>query len=115
MLVGQKVIPEPLNRHTPFLTDEPEIVLFQDRLNLVEALLHFSTIREKRQHRTMLGKVRLHQELLKALEILGLLRLGHVVDYVYRHVPIEIVRGIEGKRCTMRGFALIQPHRRLEQ
>ena len=115
MLVGEEVVAEPLHRNAPFLADEPQVVSLQNRLNLIEALLHLTPVREQRQHGSMLSEVGFYQQLLQALEILGLLRLGHVLHHVYGHVPIEVVRGLQGERRAMGRLRLIQAERSLER
>ena len=96
------------------MAHQPQVVLFEPGLHLVEAFLHLAAIGEQREHRSPLRPMGVGQKPLQSVEVARVVRLGHVFGHVHRHLSVEIVARIQAAHAACRELRSIQAKRRLE-
>ena len=110
MLIGDEIIAQPLYRNAPLLAYQAQIVLLEGWLHLLEALFHFATVGEQREHGTLLGAMGSHEKPLQGGQICRVVRFGHIADNVDGHLVVEIVARCQQKLVGLGMLAGVQAH-----
>lgn len=73
VLVFQEVVSQAFRGNAPFLTYEPQPRFFQRGVDRAETFFHFATIREQREHASVLRKMRLRKEIFERFQVARLI------------------------------------------
>ena len=89
---------------------EPQPRFFQRGIDRAEAFFHFATIREQREHASVLRKMRLHKEIFERFQVARLIGLGNIGEHKHLHIFVEIVARSQHAGICPRLLGLAKAH-----